>query len=190
MIMLRINTLSGPLSSKARFDVWQDGHLIYQITEGSSNFCRTLLGFTKLRMIFPLSIKIVDLRTYKQFNLDREVSFISAFYEISENWHIIASFNRKKMKMLPLRSSMHYEIRDLGGGVIGSTIFKNPFIIGSQHGEVKDDKGNTVASFEWKRFSFWKGYRDCDLLITSKDERWVIISIVAAIIKGLYLQQR
>ncbi|MFN3740552.1 MAG: hypothetical protein ACK4TF_07770 [Thermodesulfovibrionales bacterium] len=190
MIMLRIKTLSGPLSSKARFDVWQDGHLIYQITEDSSNFCRTLFGFTKLRMLFPLNVEIVDLRTYKRFNLYRGVSFISTFYEIRENRQMIASFNPEKMKRLPLKSAMNYEIRDSLNRVIGSTIFKNPFIIGSQHGEVKDDKGNPVASFEWKRFSFWKGYRDCDLLITSRDENWVIISIAAAIIKGLYLQQR
>lgn len=190
MIMLHINALSGPLSLKARFDVWQDGHLIYEIREGSSNICRTLSGFTKFRMLFPLNIEIVEVRTGKGFNLNRGFSLVYSSYEITENRLMVVSFNPVKMRWLPLRSFMTYEIRDSSGRVIGSSIFKNPFIIGPQHGEVKDDRGNTIATFEWKSFSFWKGYRDCDLLINSKDERWVIISIAAAMIKGLYLQQR
>lgn len=190
MLRLHITALSGPLSPKARFDVWQDGHVIYQIMEGSSNICRTLFGFTKLRMGFPLNIQMVELRTGRRFNINRNLSFVSTSYEITENMRVVISFNPVKMKWLPLRSFMNYEIKDYHGVVIGSSIFRNPFMIGYQHGEVKDDKGNTVASFEWKRFSFWRGYRDCDLLITSEDKRWIIISIVAAIIKGLYLQQR
>ena len=94
------------------------------------------------------------------------------------------------MKWLPLSSFINYEIRDPYSRVIGFSSFGNPFILGPQNSEVKDLEGNTIARFKWGNFSFWDGYKDCDLLILSEDENWVIISIVAALIKGLYLQQR
>lgn len=188
---LKIVNLSSTLSP-AEFYVQQDGNILYHIAEIQSTGCIRFMGYTKFRLLFPLEIEMVDLRNSNRYIIKKKSSFCIASYKLVGNsQYLVITFKPKRIgwKWLHFSSFLTYEIRDNNNKKIGMVVFKNPFIIGFQHGEVKDDKGS-VARFEWKRFSFWKGYRDCDLFITREDERWVIISIVAAIIKGLYLQQR
>ncbi|MFN3481273.1 MAG: hypothetical protein ACK415_12930 [Thermodesulfovibrionales bacterium] len=189
---LKIENLSSTLSP-AEFYIRQDGNILYHIDEIPSNACIRFLGYTKFRLLFPLEIEMVDLRNSNRYIIKRRSSFCVASYKLAGTDNsLLITFQPKKIgqKWLHFSSFLTYEIRDNCDKRIGAVAFKNPFIIGSQHSEVKDAKGNNVATFDWKSFSFWKGYRDCDLLIASDDERWVLISIVAAIIKGLYLQQR
>ncbi|MEO0254439.1 MAG: hypothetical protein ABIN20_03330 [candidate division WOR-3 bacterium] len=191
MILFRIDILKGPLSFKAEFDVWCDKKLLYKVIEKSSDFFRNILFFTKLRMAFPLEMEFMDFKTGNQFNINRGFSFLVPSYKVSLNRSPFISFYPRKIKLLPFFPSfMSYEIRNSYNRVIGFTFFKNPFIFGFQKGEVKDAEENTIATFEWKNFSLWKGYKNCDVLVSSEDERWSIISIISAIIKGLYLQQR
>ncbi|MFN3396821.1 MAG: hypothetical protein ACK4Z9_08540, partial [Thermodesulfovibrionales bacterium] len=180
---LKIENLSSTLSP-AEFYIWQDGNILYHINGIQSTACIRFLGYTKFRLLFPLEIEMVGLRNSNRYIIKRKSSFCVASYKLAGTGNsLLITFQPKKIgrKWLHFSSFLTYEIRDNCDKKIGTVVFKNPFIVGSQHGEVKDDKGNPVASFEWKRFSFWKGYRDCDLLITSRDENWVIISIAAAI---------
>lgn len=189
---LKIENLSSVLSP-AEFYVQHNGNILYRIEEMPSDAFMRFLHYTKFRMLCPLEMSVVYLKTSEQYIIYKRPSFCAASYKLAGTRNpseITFEPKKRGWKWLYFSSLLTYEIRDNYNKRIGTVVFKNPLIIGSQHGEVKDDKGNIIATFEWEKFSFGKGYRDCNLMIISEDKRWVVISIVAAIIKGLYLQQR
>lgn len=190
MLRLKIENLSSSPLSQAEFYVQQDGKALYGIKEISS---KGLIKYTKLRMLYPLRIEVVDLISHQRYIINRKTSFLKQTYEITsiEN-SLLMTFEPRKIgwKLLNLIFFLTYDIRNSYGEIIGSALLGNPTIIGRQYGELKDSMENTVSYFDWKNFSFWKGYRECDIFIHREDENWILISIVAATIKGLYLQQR
>ncbi len=191
MLFFTINNLSGFLSP-AKFVVYSDGRLIYHIEETMPSPFKKVISLTRFRMLLSLELDMVETPSNKILRIKRIVSYPYSYYNIIEGNNPIFSFEPGKTgwKWLKIRSPLRYIIKNGHGQIAGFACFKNPAILGWQRGEVKDLSDQIVATFEWKGFSLWKGYRECELLISRHEEDWVLISIVAAIIKGLYLQQR
>lgn len=192
MLFFTIKNLSSFLSA-AEFVINSDGSPIYHIEETIPSPFKRLVSLTKFRMLLSLELDMIDLESNRSFRIIKKVSYPYNSYTLKgEDGHTIASFEPKKRgwKWLPISSLSTYIVKNGNGEITGSAFLKNPTILGSQHSDVSDMTGQTIATFEWKKFSLWKGYRECELLISRYEEDWVLISIVAAIIKGLYLQQR
>lgn len=192
MLYFTIKNLSGFLSP-SEFVVKYGSQEIYHIKETITSPFKRLISFTRFRMLLSLELELIDLESNKTFRVNRKVSYPYNYFTITgEDNFTLVSFEpmKKRWKWISLRSLTTYIVKDSKDEITGTVISKNPTIIGHQHGEVKDLAGQTIATFEWKGFSLWKGHRECELLIERHDKNWILISIVAAVIKGLYLQQR
>ena len=185
MSILRIKNLSGYLSP-AKFEVLQASEVIYFVDELSS-FARGLLSFTRFRMVFPLVLKMQAFKSGELFILERKKSFPSVYTLTSyKNNMTVALFKPAKRLFI----STLWDIKEGEGSSLGKLISKNPFVLGPQTGEIRDNYDNIIAKFKWGKFSLWKGYSECKLFMNKDDRRWLLISITGAIIKALYLHQR
>lgn len=192
MMVFKVEKRSSTLSPFVIFNVNDgNGSISYIIEEVRiSSLWRRLMKYTKFRMVMPLNLEIKDTKTGLRYQLSREHAFKSDSYILKRaDGDIVITFERKKLRWI-VSLSFYRDIRDGYGNLIGSINSRNPLIIGPQRSEINDSSGSIIATFVWKEYSFFKGFTKCDINLYRNEEKWIIISIVAAIIRGLILDQR
>lgn len=120
----------------------------------------------------------------ENFTLERKTRFIG-----NPIWIMKRKFGEEIFSFTPYfksLSKLSYKISGQFGNPLGEAEM-NSLLIGSQTGEVKDLAGKIVSRFEWKKSSFFKRHDKCNLYIYADSEMWEIISITAAVIRGITL---
>lgn len=189
MGVLRIINLSSFLSA-ARFEVRDEAQrVVYQIKESPSSSWMKLVRLTKFRLAFPLKLEIMDSNFNLNYVLFRKGVLVSGTYQLLyPDQSVMVSFEERRIwRRLPF---IRREILDEYGRPMGSMVPAGIGPRGSRSGVIRGVQGGEISRFEWRGYSFLRGYKECVVYIYSEEERWIVISLVLALIKGLYLHYR
>ena len=168
-----------------------DNKLLYTVDEKTGSLCRRILRLTKFRSALSLEITIKDINSGRFYLLIRDAGLFSNSYLVkSKDGRTVCSFEQKKIWSSIFKLKRNWEIKDVYGRRIASYESGNPFILGPQEGRVVGISGEEISHFQWERPLFFRTPKECLVFINRAEEPWVIVSLVAAIIKALYFEYR
>jgi len=169
---------------------------VYDIKEENISFFRRIFHFFKLRSIFSIEIIIKDLLNNKLYLLKRDKQSLGSSYFIQDEiGNKLFYFKNTKLKFsFPFNFSFATEIRDSYNRFIGIYKTNNIFVLGKQEGIIIDISNNQeICNFLWNLEPLsWIG-KECYIYINENyidDEIYELLSIVGAILKLLYFEQR
>ncbi len=165
---------------------------VYIFTEETGSLCRRILRLTKFRTALSLKIIIRDITSGRFYFLTRDAGLFSHSYLVKgQEGRTVCSFEQEKVNWRSIfKLKRNWEIKDGYGRRIASYESANPFILGPQEGRVINISGEEISHFQWQRPSFFRTPRECQVFVIRPEELWVIVSLVAAIIRALYFEYR
>lgn len=170
---------------RAKFEVFlKEGESVCVFEENEISLPKKLIRLTRLRILLPVSLNMTNFKTMENFTLERKTRFIG-----NPIWIMKRKFGEEIFSFTPYfksLSKLSYKISGQFGNPLGEAEMTS-LLIGSQTGEVNDLAGKIVSRFEWKKSSFFKRHDKCNLYIYADSEMWEIISITAAVIRGITL---
>jgi hypothetical protein len=185
MQIFRLEALSGPLSP-ARFRLFgSESQLLARFEERREG---GILHFTKLRTVMPLLLHVEWIPSRTHLLLEREKGlWVPYLYWVkSSHGKTIWCFRRESM----LFGELKWRVFDPYANEVAGVRSSNPLIVGPQRAKITDSAQQIQATFTWKNWSFWKGFREAQIEILSAPDPWTEMATIAAVIRGLELQQR